>query len=320
MTQPATPPAENGEHTSETANGAPPPTESIDAGAQSAPDAATGAAAPADTAEETKAVGTLPETLRTQLMLRQQQGKVSAAIAKLNWGKQLDYETRRAIAAWGERHAVDVMTEINILGGNVYKNATYYLNRLARLVRMGIVEYAVADHIEVDPRLDALIAQTDDPELAARARKEKSRRTEERIHHGLPDKAISAVVFRLKLTNVPTEFTGAKWAGNRGKTESGKLKDPVGEEFPVETVESRAARRCLRFVADREPTMYPLIEGETEDGTLEVVEEKVQAAFDKLRSQLQLGPGVPVKMSRDGGYDMTDAATEVRVHERAGVE
>lgn len=178
------------------------------------------------------AVGDLPGALQNALELRKLQNQVAGKLAELNWGKQLDLAARRAVADWGQRHRVDVATEIHVLGGSVYLAAAFYLRKLGELIARGLVEYAFADHIEDDPRLKA---------LGAEGEGEYSRRLRERIKYGVPDKAASAVVFRVKMRSMTHEVTGCKYAGN-----GTRKNDPVGEQFPLESAESRAARRCLR--------------------------------------------------------------------------
>lgn len=182
----------------------------------------------------------LPEHIQHALTLRAQEREIAAELSKTNWGERLDVYTRKAIAHWGMRWGIDVAQEIDILGNRIYLNAKFYLRGLAHLVAAGRVDYVDLDHVEDDPRLAAFP-------------KEKQRRLELRIQHGLPDKAVSAVIARIKLKGTPIEFTGAQWCGGRGTNASGKLKDPIGEERPTETAETRALRRCLRLMVSHIP-------------------------------------------------------------------
>lgn len=199
-----------------------------------------------------RAIGKLPPEMQAVVEIRRANNIIAAQIAETNWGKGMDRETRRAIAEWGRRHEIDVTTEINVLGGGVYINANFYMGRLAKMVERGVVEYAVADHVEVDSRL----AEFPD---------ELKRRKLERIRYQLPEKAVSAVVARIKLFRVPVEFTAAKWCGGRGTNSGGKFKDPVGEEFPVETSETRAFRRCLKQLVSHIPDEVRRIQMAEED-------------------------------------------------------
>ena len=185
------------------------------------------------------AVGNLPIEVQHQLELRKLTNQVAGELAKLNWGSKLDLATRRAIADWGQQFRVDPTTEIHVLGGNVYLNAAFYLRQLSELIAAGLVEYAYADHVEDDARLK---------QLGPEGEGEFSRRLRERIKHQVPDKAASAVVFRVKLRSMEQEVTGTKWCGN-----GTKKNDPVGDATPVETSESRAARRAMRLLSSHVP-------------------------------------------------------------------
>jgi hypothetical protein len=163
----------------------------------------------------------------------------------MNWGKGLSNEMQRAVAMYCRQNLLDP-TEINVLGGNIYRNASYYLRRLSEMLDDGVIEYAKLDHVNYDARLEKLAKGTDDD--AAKARAELRRREGERIALNIPDAAAAAVIFRVKLKGMDLEFTGAKWCG--GGT---RKSDPVGDSFPVETAETRAVRRCMRFIASQLP-------------------------------------------------------------------
>lgn len=181
------------------------------------------------------AVGALPAPLAAALEARKVANLVAAKIAEQNWGKVLDQSTRRAVAEWGQRHAVDVTTEIDVLGGRVYLNAAFYLRKLAELVEAGVVEYALPDYIHADKRL----LEVGTPEANA----EHERRIMERIRYGVPEGAAAACVFRVKLRRLEREIVGINWCG--GGVRKG---DPVGDAEPTKTAASRAARRAMRQI------------------------------------------------------------------------
>jgi hypothetical protein len=210
--------------------------------------ATTSSADPVDdpTSKTALAIGTLPEEIKNALILKRQQNIVSAQIAETNWGKGLDRDTRRAIADWAQRVGIDPATELNVLGGNFYKNAYYYLRRQAELLEIGVIEYAYAEHVEVSKPL-AEMARRDDA-AGKWAKEELDRRAMQRIMYNIPPEAVSSVVWHIKVRGVQIEFVGVKWCG--GGT---RKKDPVGDEFPVETSETRAARRAMRMLADWNP-------------------------------------------------------------------
>jgi hypothetical protein len=189
--------------------------------------------------DQRRAIGDLPPEIQQALELRKQRNLVAAQIAGMSWGEKIDLDTRRAVADWGQQFRVDVATEIYILGNRIYPNANLYLRRLGEMAADGLVEYAVPDHIEDDPRLK---------QLGPEGEGEYTRRLRERIRWSVPDAAKCAVVFRVKLYSMEREVVGVKWTG--GGT---RKNDPVGEAFPVETAESRAARRCMRQLTSHLP-------------------------------------------------------------------
>lgn len=230
------------------------------------------------TLAENASVGKLPAAIQQQLELRKLSNQIAGKLAEQNWGKALDLETRRAIADWGREYSVDVVTEIHVLGGNIYLNAVYYLRRLAEQIAAGVIEYAYADHVEVDDRL----AQLGEEGMA-----ESSRRLRERILHGVPDKAASAVVFRIKPRNLDREITGTKWCGN-----GTRKNDPVGEQFPVESSESRAARRAMRHLAGHMPAerVAQLIRVEDSAAVLSDRVETARREFKDREKQIAIVP------------------------------
>lgn len=219
-------------------------------------------------------IGDLPAHLQQALELRKLSNQIAGKIAELNWGQKLDLVTRRAVADWARTYNVDPSTEIHVLGGNLYLNAAYYIRRLAQLIERGLVEYAYADHIEDDPRLTAL--KND-------GIGEYNRRLRERIKYQVPDKAASSVVFRVKLRSMDREIVGVKWCGNQTRKN-----DPVGDAMPVETSETRAARRAVRQIV----THIPALAGEiieAEDAA-ELVSERIidnRREFDRKEAAVR---------------------------------
>jgi hypothetical protein len=213
------------------------------------------------------AIGNLPAGVQERLQMRRLSNQVAGELAKMNWGSKLDLETRRAVADWGRQFRVDVTTEIHVLGGNVYLNVAFWLRKLSEMIESGIVEHAYADHVEDDPRLK---------KLGPEGEGEYSRRLRERIMHAIPDAAASAVVFRIKLRSMEKEVVGVKWCG--GGT---RKSDPVGDAMPVETSESRAARRAMRQLASHVPAEADGIEALEESAEMlsqRVIEAKTRIA------------------------------------------
>lgn len=250
------------------------------------------------------AIGTLPDAIKNALILKRQQALVTAKLAATNWGQGLDRDTRLRIVQWAQAAGIDPATELDVLGGRFYKNSQYYIRRLSEMLAAGIVEYAYVDHIEVDPRLEQL-ANSTNAETAAMARQEIDRRMMMRIQYQAPEAAKSTAVFHVKLRAVAHEFTACKWCGGGTRT-----KDPVGDQFPVETSETRSARRCLRFIASHDPNFRPFIEqhdddqidqeigGDLRDGLLKAKKEIAAAAeFTKPKPLMQLSAADPYSTS-----------------------
>jgi hypothetical protein len=217
---------------------------------------------------EVAAIGSLPPDVQQQLELRKLSNQVAGKLAELNWGKQLDHATRRAIADWGSRFRIDVTTEIHVLGGNVYLNAAYYLRRLSELIEEGLVEYAYADHIEDDARL---------AKLGPEGEGEATRRLRMRLMYGVKGDPASCVAFRVKLRSMDREVVGVKACGG-----GVRKNDPVGDAFPTETAESRAARRAMRLIVSHVPRGMA-----TEIEAIETSAEQVGARIATARHQLR---------------------------------
>lgn len=211
----------------------------------------------------------MPPELREMIETRRAMQTAAAEIAKLTWGKSLEQSTNRAIVAWGREYGVDVLTEIELLGGRLYKNAGYYYRRLGEMVDEGLVEYAYADYVNSDARLG---------QLGEEGKKENERRLKERIKHGIPDSATGAVVFHVKLRAMEQEITGKNWCGG-----GSRKSDPVGDAEPVKTAETRAARRAVRLICARSKAVSD--RERASDAAFEGV--ALQVAADRARLKAQ---------------------------------
>lgn len=220
---------------------------------------------------------TLPAGVMSVVEWRKMRNAMAAALAKTSWGTNVDDGIRRAVADWAYRFKVDAATEIDVLGGRIYLNSRFYLRKLAELMQQGIITKWAMEHVEVDPRLDEILGRAvpDNPALAKEvtdqqlwAFHEKLRRERARIEHHLDDKAVAAVVCYATVRGMTEPVVGAKWCGNKGKVKRTRRDggtyevdaDPIGDAFPVETAESRAARRCLRAVVSHVPEVGDEIE------------------------------------------------------------
>lgn len=241
----------------------------------------------------TEGVGALPQYMRDAINHRKQLNVVAGEMAKLTWGEKMDQQTRRAVADWAHRYGVDPATEMHVLGGNVYPNAKYYLRRLGELVRAGKVDYAAPDFIHYDTRLTMLAKDGD-----KWAGEELVRRQRERILHDVREEAIAACVFRIKLAGMPTEITGCKAI-------YGDKADPVGKGSPMETVETRAARRAIRMIASHVPDVVQEIvkmEADVEkvSARVESFRERQKAIGTEETTVHQIGSGTALKPGGGG--------------------
>lgn len=198
--------------------------------------------------------------MKAALIVRRQQNIVTAQIAGTNWGKGLDLQTRRAVSDWAARAGLDPATELDVLGGRFYKNAQYYQRKLSELVEAGKVVYAYVEHVAIDPRLAKIANDSSNPDRQARARKLLEHREDMRIQYNVDDRAKAAAIFHIMLVGVGYEFSAAKWCGG-----GSRQKDPVGDEFPVETAETRAIRRGMRLIASQNPSLAALVERDGAD-------------------------------------------------------
>jgi hypothetical protein len=191
--------------------------------------------------------GEMPDEVKAALAQRKNQHLIAAKMSEMNWGKGLDEMTRRAVASYLERNKLD-LTEIDVLGGNLYRNARYYKRRLAEMVEDGKIEYIKSDWVHPDGRLKTYAALGGEQGTWAAA--EQSRRERVRIEYGIPDTATGACVFRVKVRGTDVEITAAKWCGG-----GSRQKDPVGDAFPMESSETRACRRAMTLVASSIPAL-----------------------------------------------------------------
>src|ERR1044071_8511067 len=83
------------------------------------------------------AIGKLPPAIQAALELRKMQNLVAPQVAGLNWGKNLDRATARAVADWCHRNDVEPLTEVEVLGGKVYRNAAWHLRKPGELIEAG---------------------------------------------------------------------------------------------------------------------------------------------------------------------------------------
>lgn len=261
----------------------------------------------ASTAVAPRARLQLSPELQQKIEQRRLHSAMVAQIKGATWGKDFDENTIRAVATWARENDVDPVTEVHVLGGQIYIGARYYERKLSELIGQGAIERCHGEWVQKDARLDAL-AKGGDP----RAEAEINRRTWERIQHGLSDEADFACVYHIKHRLMSAEVVGAK-EHVPGKKKTIKRKDggsftvdadPVGDQAPMETVETRALRRAMLKLKDALPGMR--LASSRDDETVELAE-IVESAHAKLKAD-QARPAigsVPLKALPEGNpYDI----------------
>lgn len=195
------------------------------------------------------------------------------------WGKEWNADTIAAVATWAREQDVDPITEIDVLGGNIYIKARRYERVLSQLIAAGVIEYARKDWVHVDKRLEKLADSGD-----AEAKAESLRRMKARIANNLSDEATAACVYRIKHRLMDQEVTGAKEYNPAGRA------DPVGKSHPTETIETRALRRAMLQLSEAMPDVRMPT---TNDDSMIGVAEIVKGSYEQLkqeRSQRMLTP------------------------------
>lgn len=178
------------------------------------------------------------------------------AISGESWGTKLTPIQQRAFAEYMRRFNLDI-SEIDNLGGRPYRNGRYYMRRIAELAAEGRVEWYKGVHIGPNVELNELANAGEQWAID-----ERLYRMKERIRLEVPKEATVAYVVTVKMHELalPTEgvkfFTpGRKKLGWRdGKREQVNA-DPIGDENPITSTETRAWRRCGRLAAAEIPEL-----------------------------------------------------------------
>lgn len=207
---------------------------------------------PTDEPERKAPVGLTAKGKSRWLEIRARNAMIQA-INNETWGGQLSRKQAAAFAEFMRRFKLDI-SEIDNLGGRPYRNGRYYLRKTAELVAQGRVEWCKPRHIGPDARLDELAKAGDEWAI-----NERNDRLRECIRLGVPADAKVAylVVVKMKELALPTE--GVKWwsPGRKKRTRNGEVNaDPVGDENPITSTETRAWRRAGRLYAAEIPELY----------------------------------------------------------------
>lgn len=215
------------------------------------------------------------------------------AIAGESWGAKLSMAQARAFAEYLRRFRLDI-SEIDNLGGRPYRNGRYYMRRIAELAAQDRVEWYKGRHIGPDARLETFVAAGEQWAID-----ERFDRLKECIRLGVPAEAevVYLVTVKMKELAVPTE--GVKWFTPGRKNSYGKLADPVGEENPVTSTETRAWRRVGRLAAAEIPELRD------QEAEMEFAANETQAAMIEEASDVEFSK--PVAGLDSSPYDETPA-------------
>jgi hypothetical protein len=245
--------------------------------------------------------GILPAEAQALIQQRRLQREIAVAIASETWGKDLSHDMCMAVASYCQQNKLD-HSEIDILGGNLYRNAKYYKRRLAEAVEDGLVAYYRSDFIQKDARLEDAAAAGNEWASA-----ESARRFQERAMRGAPDAATGCCIARIKMVGVEGEFAAVKWCGGGTQKKRGKGGvvydgDPVGDLFPIESSETRAIRRVMQLVISSIPHLRWQEDELSEVGASlsKVIKESVERNAGQIAAHdIQAHPK-PIKVSPEG--------------------
>jgi hypothetical protein len=171
--------------------------------------------AEAKTPQERALAFQLATTARQHSMLR----RVALAVAETGWGKEISPVARQAVIRFCLEIGADPVRHVNVLGGNVYLTAAFWMELVAANPKFIRPETAF---IHDDDRAD---------------QSERERRKAQRLIHGVPEDVKGAAVVTLFYQG-RGPFLGVNWVGG------GRKADPVGLQEPTKTAETRAYRRA----------------------------------------------------------------------------
>ena len=174
-----------------------------------------------------------------QLARRRQEQMVRRAaqeIAAMSWGKELSQAARAAIAFFAYECGTNPVTHWIVLGGNLYDTSALWFDLATS--QPDYEGYEV-NHINDDERLED---------------NERHSRRLLRAKYNIPEDVKGACIVTI-WKRLPTgqirAFSGVNHAGNRQgfnarKGAQGLIKDPIGEQDPGKTAETRAFRRAAK--------------------------------------------------------------------------
>jgi len=223
--------------------------------------------ADAKTPQERALAYQLATTARQQTMLR----RTAMAVAETGWGKDVSPVARQAVVRYCMEIGADPVRHVHILGGTVYLNAAFWMELVAANPKF--LRAAPTEFIHDDDRAT--------PE-------ERQARKARRVEFGVPEQVKGAAVVTLFYAGDRGPFIGVNWAGSYGKKQ-----DPVGDQDPTKTAETRAYRRAA---IKAEPAWF------RDHPRLQAAQELIVQGRELERAVDALPPLGLKPVATDGGY------------------
>jgi hypothetical protein len=236
-------------------------------------------AADVDTAHKLEAFRQASRVMRARLIR-----DASVQIANLSWGKDLSQHAQAGVARWCLERGIDPIRHIYILGGNLYDNANYYLDKLAvtpgylrpEIVLLAPLDKRTFEELD-DERLRKQLLNEQRTLNAARLRGQMEWGVPAQINQ-YPDTAAAALV-KLWFAGQTEPVCGVNWAGSmgrkkvsfRGGIRKESDRDPVGDQDPVKTAITRALRKAAK-------NRIPFVFNRQEDDALASIEQTIDEA------------------------------------------
>jgi hypothetical protein len=203
-----------------------------------------------------------PAPIAAKIEEQRMLGQIVSALASQTWGQRMTPTLRRATAQYCLAYGIDPLTELDMLGGNPYPNAEFYLRKLGELRIAGIVADYWLDNLTNDPELLLKAGSDKVPETVREwSRGEHWRRWQRRRELGAKEEAEAVCACHIVLATPPGvpyghPIVGWKQGGGGTSIKQPRGRDKGGGSDPnpiVEdenntalAVESQSARRAVR--------------------------------------------------------------------------
>lgn len=241
-------------------------------------------AAPSDPFENRRQAFELATTAARDQMI----SKMQRAVAAQTWGNSLpNPELQKAFCEWALAKGIDPALHVNILGGNVYLNAAYYLERLSAHPGYKHSRSLIVAPVSRRKMPEEIFDEKNRTKLMKHEMKVNVERYMKQIEleippaiNNFPDSAAACLVFiEMKDGSVFEAWRAAGSYGRKSLRNANKPRDPVGDQAPQFTAETRAYRACCKKL----PGWADYI-GET-DEALAKVEDLVEEARQQRKER-----------------------------------